>query len=243
MLLAFFLSLPREIRYRIWYLFLDASSLSMTENYRITNRKGKQTLACIQSYMPRPDRQLAFYFGCQCSFATRMTKMARAQREGRIEHVGTTLTINLHTLFTTDFRNLGNIKRTIMLALQLKMVTTLELQAWDYIGGRTYHYYRCVPFSLFLEHIAPAIRKNPRHVKIVYESYYAPQDESDREMVMPWFLRLRYSETDPFSHIELMPIDVPVCQDWVKEIDATNLLGWEDQRWDPIDETPADMEE
>ena len=147
--LAFFLSNPREVRYRIWYFFLDASSFSMTEVYRLTSRKGRQTLAHIQAYSPRPDCQLAYQFSTDIGyhrggFANRMTKLARAHREGRTHHIGTTLSINLHTLFTTDSHNLGMVKKVIMLALQLKMVTSIEFQVWDYISGRDYHYYRCV---------------------------------------------------------------------------------------------------
>ena len=130
-----------------------------------------------------------------------------------------------------------------MLALQLKVVTTIEFQVWDYISGRNYYYFRCVPFELFLEHIAPSIRKNPRNVSIVYDSYYAPQDVDDREMVMPWFLHLHYSEIDPFADIDPMPIDMPVCRDWVGAIDATKLLGWGDQWWDLAEEVSEDMTE
>lgn len=233
--LTFFLSFPREIRYRIWYYFLDASSFSMTEVYRITSRKGKQSLAHIQAYSPRPDRQLAFHFGYRCGFAARMTKMARAHREGRIHHVGTTLTINLHTLFTTDSHNLGLVKKVLMLAMQLKTVTTIEFQVWDYISGRDYHYYRCIPFDLFLEHIAPAIRKNPRGVNIVYDSYYAPADEEEKELVLDWYFCFCYYETDPYVPFRPSHNELSWCQDWVATIGATNLRGWVDHWWDKVE--------
>lgn len=116
-----------------------------------------------------------------------MTKMARAHQEGRINHVGTTLTVNLHSLFTTDSHNLGLIKKVLMLALQLKAVTTIEFQVWDYVSGRDYHYYRCLPFDIFLTHIAPCICKNPRGISIVYDNYYAPKYESDKALVIGWY--------------------------------------------------------
>ena len=238
--LTLFLSLPREVRHQIWYLFLDSSAFSMTEVYRLTSRKGRQSLAHIQAYSPRPDRQLAFQFSTDIGYrrgglATRMTKLARAHREGRIHHVGTTLSINLHTLFTTDSYNLGLVKKVIMLALQLKTVTTIEFQVWDYISGRDYHYYRCIPFDLFLEHIAPCICKNPRGVTILYDSYYAPADEEERELVLDWYFRFRYYETDPYAARDPDYSGLRVCQDWVAEIGATNLRGWGDHWWDKVE--------
>ena len=70
-----------------------------------------------------------------------------------------------------------------MLALQLKLFTKIELQVWDYIidDESDLHYYECVPFSLFLEHIAPCLRKNPHHVTITYDMYFQPSDEEEKE--------------------------------------------------------------
>ena len=98
--------------------------------------------------------------------------------------MGTVLWINLHTLFTTDRHFLGRVKKVIMLAMQLKMVTKIELQVWEYISGDDYHFYQCVPFWLFLEHIAPCLRKNPHGVIITYNSCFTLEDDEQQELVL-----------------------------------------------------------
>ena len=146
--LTFFLSLPRELRYQIWYFFLETFALDMAQEYRLTSRRGEQSLTTISAVTPRPDRQLAYRLArdYRRGIASHMTNLLKAHRQGRIQHVGTILRINLHTLFTTDTHFLGLVKKVIMLAMQLKMVTKIELQVWEYSSGDNYHFYQCVPF-------------------------------------------------------------------------------------------------
>ena len=60
--------------------------------------------------------------------------------QGRVQRVGTILRVNLHTIFATTERHfLGRAKKVLMLALQLKLVTKIELQVWDYISDTDFH--------------------------------------------------------------------------------------------------------
>ena len=161
-----------------------------------------------------------------------MTNLIKAHRQGGIKHVGTILTINLHTLFTTDSHSLGLFKKVITLALQLKMVTKIELQVWEYISGNDYHFYQCVPFWLFLEHIAPCLRKNPHGVIISYDSFFVPKDDEERELVLDWYYYDRYHKTNPYADHDPDYRGLRVCQDWVAEKGAAELRGWSDQWWD-----------
>ena len=135
--LTLFLSLPRDLRYHIWSFFLDTYAMEMAQEYRLTTLSGENTLATVPVYTLRPDRQLAYRMvrNYRRGIGSHMRNLFKAHRQGRNRHVGTILKINLHTLFTTDRRFLGRTKKVIIFALQLRLVTKIELQVWDYISG------------------------------------------------------------------------------------------------------------
>ena len=105
-----------------------------------------------------------------------------------------------------------------------------------------FHYYECVPFNLFLEHIAPCLRDNPHRIPITFDTYYRPEGEDERELVFEWEHYAGYHDTDIYANFFVSPnpfLDIPeesrVCLDWKAEIGATNLRGWTDQTWDLIE--------
>lgn len=118
-----------------------------------------------------------------------MSSLLKVHCQGRIQHVGTILRVNLHTIFAIERKFLGLTKKVLMLAIQLKLVTKIELQVWDYIidDESDLHYYECVPFSLFLEPIAPCLRKNPHHVTITYDTYFQPPEEEEKSGYLSGF--------------------------------------------------------
>ena len=120
-----------------------------------------------------------------------MSNLLKAYRKGKVKHVGTILCINLHTLFTSSQLFLGRAKKVIMIALQLHMVTQIEFQTWKYFSNDDdEHYYECVLFDLFFEHIAPCLRDNPHNIAITYDTYYKPQDDSERKLIVDWNLSI-----------------------------------------------------
>lgn len=248
-ILAFFLRLPREVRYVIWSLLMDVHAIDQAQEYRLTDTEGKVTCTAIPDHAYRPDRQLAFRImrdpshGYKRGVASLLGDLLLAHRQGRLQHTGTMLRINLHRLFTKDRRFLGRAKKIIMLALQLRMVTHIEFQTWEYLEEADFYYYKCVPFQLFLEHIAPCLRKNLRHVSITYDTFYKPLDEDQLDSVVEWDHSTRYYDTDiyadfgpPPTHVHdpntIAPQEEPqLCLDWKTEIAATTLRGWDDHGW------------
>ena len=177
-----------------------------------------------------------------------MCNLLKAHAQGKVKHVGSILRINLHTLFSTRRFYLGRTKKVIMLALQMRMVTKIEFQTWQYFSEDDFHYYECAPFELFLEHIAPCLRDRPHNITIAFDTYYTPEDEFEKELVFDWEYFPNYNDVDIYSNFfsgpntpldldTLMaePEEVGVCLDWKEAIGATELRGWTDQVWDKRD--------
>ena len=220
----------------------------MAHEYQLIDARGIATLTAIFDHSYRPDRQLAYrmlpnpHRDYKKGFVSLLSNLLKAHCQGKVKHVGTVLRINLHALFSTRSFYLGRAKKVIMLALQLHMVTKIEFQTWEYFSEDDFHYYECVPFSLFLEHIAPCLRDNPHEIPITFDTYYKPEDEVERELVFEWEYYAGYHDTDIYANFFVNPnpfLDIPeesrVCLDWKAEIGATNLRGWTDQTWDLIE--------
>ena len=217
-ILAFLLRLPREVRYLIWSFVLDNPILDMAHEYQLIDARGIATLTAISYHSYCPDRQLACrtlrnpHRGYKRGIASLLSNLLKAHSQGRVKHVGTVLRINLHTLFSTRSFYLGRAKKVIMLALQLHMVTKIEFQTWEYFSEDEFHYYECVPFSLFLEHIAPCLRDNPHKIPITFDTYYKPEDEVERELVFEWEYYAGYHDTDIYASFFVNPnpfLDIP----------------------------------
>ena len=251
---AFLLRLPREVCYLIEPLVLDNPILDMAHEYQIVDAQGIATLTAISNHSYRPDRQLAYrmlpnpHRDYKKGLASHLSNLLEAHCQGRVKHVGTVLRINLHALFGTRSFYLGRAKKVIMLALQLHMVTKIEFQTWEYFSEDDFHYYECVPFSLFFEHIAPCLRDNPHKIPITFDTYCKPEDEVEELLVFEWEYYANYHDTDIYTNVFVNPrplhdldtlLDIPeepkVCLDWKAEIGATELRGWTDQTWDLIE--------
>ena len=86
--------------------------------------------------------------------------------EVRLEHKGIVLKLDLHSLFSRDRHYLARAKKILILALQLWLVTAVELQVWGYVRNYMSHAYKCVPLHLYVEHFAPLIQANPFHIHV-----------------------------------------------------------------------------
>ena len=166
--LDLFLALPRDLRFFIWTLFLETYALDTAQQYRITSTRGSTSDVTVPSFSHRPSRILAARVGnyhCR-GVAANLISLLRSHRKGRLQHVGTILRINLHTIFASNRQYLVRTKNILMLALQLRLVTAVELQVWDHVSDHDFHYYECVPIDLYIEHIAPIVASNPFDIPI-----------------------------------------------------------------------------
>ena len=250
-ILAFLLTIPRDVRCLIWSFVLDVPLLDMANEYQFSDKKGRLTLTEISEHCYRPDRALAYrifynhHHHYKQDMGAHMCNLLKAHAQGNVRHVGSILRINLHTLFSTRSFYLARAKKVIMLALQMRMVTKVEFQTWEYFNEDGYHYYECVPYELFLEHIAPCLRNNHRNIPIAFDTYYKPEDEVEKELVFDWEYSPNYNDTDAYPNFftgpdttldldTLMaePQEIEVCRDWVKAIGAKELRGWADQVWE-----------
>ena len=252
-ILAFFLRLPREARYVIWGLLMDVHAIDQAQEYRLADTEGKITYTTIPNHAYRPDRQLAYRMirdplrDYKKGVATHLSNLLLAHRQGRLQHTGAMIHINLHKLFTSDRRFLGRVKKILMLALQLRMVTHIEFQTWEYLEEADFYYYECVPFELFFRHIVPYIRENPRRVSITYDTFYKPLDEDQLDSVVEWEHSTRYYDTDIYANFEpppnpthdpdniAAPSEPQLCLDWKTEIAAMTLRGWDDHNWQELE--------
>ena len=84
--------------------------------------------------------------------------LLRAYTSGRLVYRGATLTIDLHSLFSIEPEYLARAKKALMLALHYDLVSIVIFQVWGISHSFTIDYFDCIPFDLFLTHIAPLLR-------------------------------------------------------------------------------------
>ena len=89
-----------------------------------------------------------------------------------LEYRGSTLRVDLYTLFSTKAHYLARSKKALMIALQYDLVSIIEFQAWNDTC--------CVPFDLFLTHIAPILQGRPRHISVKWDTTFRPMKEEGR---------------------------------------------------------------
>ncbi len=119
--LDIFLRLPRHLRFYIWTLLLETWSMDAENQYGLMETDG--TTRDVTS--PAKDPRGYIILASQVSgsrwmdHAKKMSLLFKAYCEGLLEHVGTVLKLDLHSLFSRDRHYLARAKKILILALQL----------------------------------------------------------------------------------------------------------------------------
>ena len=170
-----------------------------------------------------------------------MSSLLEAYKEGRVRHVEAIFRINLHSIFSTKHDYLARAKKALTLALQLGLVTSIELQAWDFVKFGEFHFYECPPFELYLQHFAPILASNPFNIPIMWDTSFQPVTEEERDLVIGWLYHSKYDDEDFLSSqgitsttypTPLMPMDLPVYDEWELEPWQDEAQGWEAMDWE-----------
>ncbi len=241
--LNIFLVLPEEIRFYIWTLFLETLALDVAQQYRITSISGSVSKETISFFHPRPSHILAASVGDyqhRGIAAADLSSLLEGHREGHIQHVGTILRINLHSILSTERHYLARAKKTLMLALQLRLVTSIELQTWDFVKFGDFHFYECPPFELYLEHFAPILASNPFNIPVTWDTSFQPITEEERDLVIGWLYHNHYNDdeflmdrgtTTTTCSTPLLPMDSPMDDGWEPNVEPEGYQGWEAMDW------------
>ena len=87
--------------------------------------------------------------------------------------------MDLHSLFSVEPKYLARAKKALMLALHYDLISVVIFQVWGTSRTFTIDYFDCVPFDLFLTHIAPLLRGGRPHVQIEWDTIFQPETKDE----------------------------------------------------------------